>query len=91
MDHYGRGNERFNTYNGNQMDPRGYSPSPQVSYGNNGPSGASTPSYSVDYNMPPTGQHGRQPYPAWTTDIQTPLSKEEVKNIFLYLITKFGF
>jgi 1,3-beta-glucan synthase len=92
MDYYGRGDERY-TYNESQMGGRGYRPpSSQISYGGNRSSGASTPNYGMDYNnVLPAGQRSREPYPAWTSDAQIPLSKEEVEDIFLDLTAKFGF
>ncbi|KAG8836815.1 1,3-beta-D-glucan synthase [Serendipita sp. 400] len=33
----------------------------------------------------------REPYPAWTSERQIPLSKEEIEDIFLDLTQKFGF
>jgi 1,3-beta-glucan synthase len=46
----------------------------------------------MDYgNVLPAGQRSREPYPAWTSDAQIPLSKEEVEDIFLDLTAKFGF
>ncbi|KAK4966034.1 1,3-beta-D-glucan synthase, partial [Elasticomyces elasticus] len=91
MDYYGRGDERYNSYNEGQG--RGYRPpSSQVSYGGNRSSGASTPVYGADYtNALPPGQRSREPYPAWTSDAQIPLSKEEIEDIFLDLTAKFGF
>ena len=93
MDYYGRGDERYNSYNEGQGGGRGYRPpSSQVSYGGNRSSGASTPNYGMDYgNVLPAGQRSREPYPAWTSDAQIPLSKEEVEDIFLDLTAKFGF
>ena len=93
MDYYGRGDERYNSYNGGQMGGQGYRPpSSQISYGGNRSSGASTPIYGMDYNnVLPAGQRSREPYPAWTSDAQIPLSKEEVEDIFLDLTAKFGF
>ena len=90
MDYYGRGDERYNSYNDGQ---RGYRPpSSQISYGGNRSSGASTPVYGMEYgNVLPSGQRSREPYPAWTSDAQIPLSKEEVEDIFLDLTAKFGF
>ncbi|UZP45421.1 hypothetical protein NXS19_013233 [Fusarium pseudograminearum] len=90
MDYYGRGDERYNSYNDGQ---RGYRPpSSQISYGGNRSSGASTPNYGMDYgNALPPGQRSREPYPAWTSDAQIPLSKEEIEDIFLDLCSKFGF
>ena len=85
MDYYGRGDERYNSYNEGQN--RGYRPpSSQVSYGGNRSSGASTPIYGMDYtNALPAGQRSREPYPAWTADAQIPLTKEEIEDIFLDL------
>jgi 1,3-beta-glucan synthase len=90
MDYYGRGDER---YNDGQNGARGYRPpSSQISYGGNRSSGASTPNYGMDYsNVLPAGQRSREPYPAWTSDAQIPLSKEEIEDIFLDLTAKFGF
>ncbi|KAF2444009.1 glycosyltransferase family 48 protein [Karstenula rhodostoma CBS 690.94] len=86
MDYYGRGDERYNSYNG------GRPPSSQVSYGGNRSSGASTPVYGMDYtNALPAGQRSREPYPAWTTEAQIPCTKEEIEDIFLELTVKFGF
>ncbi|KAK3376613.1 glycosyltransferase family 48 protein [Lasiosphaeria ovina] len=93
MDYYGRGDERVNSYNEGPGGARGYRPpSSQISYGGNRSSGASTPNYGMDYgNVLPAGQRSREPYPAWTSDAQIPLSKEEVEDIFLDLTAKFGF
>ncbi|OAX82574.1 1,3-beta-glucan synthase component FKS1 [Emergomyces africanus] len=93
MDYYGRGDERYNSYNESQMGGRGYRPpSSQISYGANRSSGASTPVYGLDYgNALTAGQRSREPYPAWTSDAQIPLSKEEIEDIFLDLVNKFGF
>ena len=93
MDYYGRGDERYNGYHDGQPGSRGYRPpSSQISYGANRSSGASTPNYGMDYgNVLPAGQRSREPYPAWTSDAQIPLSKEEVEDIFLDLTAKFGF
>ncbi|KAH9904559.1 glycosyltransferase family 48 protein [Xylariomycetidae sp. FL2044] len=93
MDYYGRGDERYNSYHEGEMGGRGYRPpSSQLSYGGNRSSGASTPNYGMDYgNALPSGQRSREPYPAWTSDAQIPLSKEEVEDIFMDLASKFGF
>jgi 1,3-beta-glucan synthase len=89
MDYYGRGDEQ---YNDSQADRGFRPPSSQISYGGNRSSGASTPNYGMDYNnVLPAGQRSREPYPAWTSDAQIPLSKEEVEDIFLDLTAKFGF
>jgi 1,3-beta-glucan synthase len=73
-------------------DRRGYGrpPSSQISYGGNRSSGASTPIYGMDYQAG-FGSNSREPYPAWTTDNQIPLSKEEIEAIFNELQSKFGF
>ncbi|KAK9854006.1 Glycosyl transferase [Penicillium brevicompactum] len=96
MDYYGRGDERYNSYTDSQYGGRGgygyRPPSSQISYGANRSSGASTPVYGMDYgNALPAGQRSREPYPAWSSDAQIPLSKEEVEDIFLDLVNKFGF
>ncbi|KAJ4292915.1 1,3-beta-D-glucan synthase [Collariella sp. IMI 366227] len=93
MDYYGRGDEQYSGYNDGQTGGRGYRPpSSQISYGGNRSSGASTPNYGMDYgNVLPAGQRSREPYPAWTSDAQIPLSKEEIEDIFLDLTAKFGF
>jgi len=94
MDYYGRGDERYNSYHEGQTGGRGYRPpSSQISYGGNRSSGTSTPVYGgMDYTSAlPAGQRSREPYPAWTSDAQIPLSKEEVEDIFLDLTAKFGF
>ena len=93
MDYYGRGDERYNSYGDGGTGGRGYRPpSSQISYGGNRSSGASTPVYGMDYmNALPAGQRSREPYPAWTSDAQIPLSKEEIEEIFLDLTAKFGF
>ncbi|XXH01182.1 hypothetical protein Hte_007536 [Hypoxylon texense] len=92
MDYYGRGDERYSGYDNGYGGNRGYRPpSSQVSYGGNRSSGASTPNFGMDYGNLPNGQRSREPYPAWTSDAQIPLSKEEVEDIFLDLTNKFGF
>jgi 1,3-beta-glucan synthase len=92
MDYYGRGDERYQSGYDSQGG-RGYRPpSSQISYGGNRSSGASTPVYGMEYgNALPAGQRSREPYPAWTSDGQIPLSKEELEDIFLDLTAKFGF
>ncbi|KAK4231941.1 1,3-beta-glucan synthase component-domain-containing protein [Podospora fimiseda] len=92
MDYYGRGDERYDSQYDGQAN-RGYRPpSSQISYGGNRSSGASTPNYGMDYGAAAqASQRSREPYPAWTSDAQIPLSKEEVEDIFLDLTAKFGF
>ncbi|KAF3911614.1 hypothetical protein AA313_de0200895 [Arthrobotrys entomopaga] len=90
MDYYGRGDERYNSYQ--EDGRRGYRPaSSQVSYGGNRSSGASTPNYAIDYNSLPLGQRSKEPYPAWSAENQIPVSKEEIEDIFMDLTAKFGF
>lgn len=93
MDYYGRSDERYNSGYDGQAGGRGYRPpSSQISYGGNRSSGASTPNYGMEYNnVLPAGQRSREPYPAWTSDAQIPLSKEEIEDIFMDLTAKFGF
>ncbi|KAI5282163.1 1,3-beta-D-glucan synthase, partial [Ascosphaera acerosa] len=103
MDYYGRGgDDRYNSYADSQAGggagggpggARAYRPpSSQVSYGANRSSGASTPVYGMDYNtVLPAGQRSREPYPAWTTEAQVPVTKEEIEDIFLDLTNHFGF
>ncbi|KAJ6051269.1 hypothetical protein N7460_001803 [Penicillium canescens] len=95
MDYYGRGDDQYNSYTDSQYGRGGYGyrpPSSQISYGANRSSGASTPVYGMDYgNALPAGQRSREPYPAWSADAQIPLSKEELEDIFLDLVNKFGF
>ena len=93
MDYYGRGDERYHSGYESQGGARGYRPpSSQISYGGNRSSGASTPVYGIEYgNALPAGQRSREPYPAWTSEAQIPLSKEEIEDIFLDLTAKFGF
>ncbi|KAI6368044.1 hypothetical protein MCOR25_004727 [Pyricularia grisea] len=90
-EYYGRGDERYNSYNDGQA--RGFRPpSSQISYAGNRSSGASTPNYGMDYgNGHAALARSREPYPAWTSDAQIPLSKEEVEDIFIDLTSKFGF
>ena len=52
-----------------------------------GISESSTPTF-FDHNGVPTI---REPYPAWSSERQIPLSKEEIEDIFLDLTQKFGF
>ncbi|KAL4934026.1 1,3-beta-glucan synthase component-domain-containing protein [Aspergillus undulatus] len=93
MDYYGRGDERYNSYTDSQYG-QGYGyrpPSSQVSYGGNRSSGASTPVYGMNYGNLPAGSRSREPFPAWASDGQVPVSKEEVEDIFIDLVNKFGF
>ncbi|KAF7550323.1 hypothetical protein G7Z17_g5807 [Cylindrodendrum hubeiense] len=39
----------------------------------------------------PTTSRMREPYPAWSSDNNVPISKEEIEDIFLDLTAKFGF
>ncbi|KAI9833809.1 MAG: 1,3-beta-D-glucan synthase [Phylliscum demangeonii] len=92
LDYYGRGDERYNSYAEGPPGGRARPASSQLSYGANRSSGASTPIYGMEYpNVLPAGQRSREPYPAWTSDAQIPLSKEEIEDIFMDLTAKFGF
>lgn len=91
MDYYGRGDDRYNSYDNSHLGRAYRPPSSQLSYANRS-SGASTPVYGLDYgNVLPQGQRSREPYPAWSADSQIPLSKEEIEETFLDLVNKFGF
>lgn len=48
---------------------------------------SSTPTF-MDYGVP---AGAREAYPAWSSERQIPLSKEEIEDIFLDLTQKFGF
>lgn len=95
MDYYGRGDDRYNSYADSQYGGNMYGyrpPSSQFSYAAGRSSGASTPIYGMDYgNALPAGQRSREPYPAWASDAQIPVSKEEIEDIFIDLVNKFGF
>ena len=52
-----------------------------------GISESSTPTFVDSNGMPAV----REPYPAWSSERQIPLSKEEIEDIFLDLTQKFGF
>lgn len=68
------------------------SASSQMSYGGNRSSGASTPIYGLDnQNGIPPISASREPYPAWTSANQIPITKEEIEDIFIDLANKFGF
>jgi len=89
MDDYGSGND---CYNENQSDLEGYGQSSsQFDYGENGGmSGNSTSNYGIGYNDQGL-RNPHEPYPAWSSDKQIPISKEEIEDIFLDLTAKFGF
>ncbi|PLW44128.1 hypothetical protein PCANC_13795 [Puccinia coronata f. sp. avenae] len=61
-------------------------------------SGSSTPTAYDSYGYPSSGTTGpdpysrlREAYPAWSSDSQIPLSKEEIEDVFIDLANKFGF
>lgn len=55
-------------------------------------SGTSTPAYGMDYSQAfQAVERSKEPYPAWTSDAQIPISKEEIEDIFIDLTSKFGF
>lgn len=106
MDYYGRNDNRGmnylpqssmdytdDGYSGYSQQPgmQGYrGASSQMSFAGNRSSGASTPIYGLDYNMAGAAR-SREPYPAWTTDNQIPVTKEEIEDVFIDLTNKFGF
>ncbi|KAF4984984.1 hypothetical protein FDECE_16922 [Fusarium decemcellulare] len=70
-----------------RRDAGPYSTTTSEVFGDNG---------STDYdgefiNYPPVAQRSREPYPAWATDSDIPISAEEIEEIFLDLTSKFGF
>ncbi|KTB17025.1 1,3-beta-glucan synthase component GSC2 [Nakaseomyces glabratus] len=80
-----------------QNNQANYTPS-QLSYSNNGMgsngmnmSGSSTPVYgnydpnAIAMTLP------NDPYPAWTADPQSPVSIEQIEDVFIDLTNKFGF
>jgi len=86
--------EEFNNYHESEVaGPNHQAASSQYYYEEDRSSGASTPAYGMDYNRNnlPTGQRSKEPYPAWCSESQIPLSKEEIEDIFIDLTAKFGF
>ena len=70
----------------NDVYPQRYEPSSEsLGAPRMGVSESSTPTI-VDF-----GGGARDAYPAWSTERQIPLSKEEIEDIFLDLTQKFGF
>jgi 1,3-beta-glucan synthase len=55
-----------------------------------GSSGRTTPNFGMGYSdvVPP---RSLEPYPAWSSDAQIPISKEEIEDIFMDLTSKLGF
>jgi 1,3-beta-glucan synthase len=58
----------------------------------------SAPTAYDSYGYPSSGTTGpdpysrlREAYPAWSSDSQIPLSKEEIEDVFIDLANKFGF
>lgn len=49
----------------------------------------SSAQYASNYGDGPSG--GSEPYPAWSSSRQIPMSTEEIEDIFLDLTQKFGF
>ena len=69
----------------NDVYPQRYEPSSESLAAPRMVSESSTPTI-VDF-----GGGARDAYPAWSTERQIPLSKEEIEDIFLDLTQKFGF
>ncbi|PMD40899.1 glycosyltransferase family 48 protein [Hyaloscypha variabilis F] len=84
-------NDQYYGYSENETTGADYSnyPPSQVSYGPEGYSGRTTPANERPYGTLP--HLSRELYPAWASDSDIPLSKEEVEDIFLDLTAKFGF
>jgi 1,3-beta-glucan synthase len=86
--HDGR-NDGYYGYREHQTSGADYNyPPSQVSYGPEGYSGRTSPVSGVPYGH---SKISREPYPAWNSDSDIPISKEEVEDIFLDLTAKFGF
>ncbi|KAL7412625.1 glucan synthase [Mrakia frigida] len=66
----------------------GYAPSVDSYAGQEPPSRSGTPTYSESH-----AGHARasEPYPAWTSESNIPLSKEEIEDVLIDLSNKFGF
>ncbi|KAL6411619.1 1,3-beta-glucan synthase [Ilyonectria robusta] len=89
-EHYGSDQARFDEFDGMHDDgdangyAHGYSPSVRTSNVSSNP--------TMDYtNTFPAGTSTKEPYPAWASDGNVPISKEEIEDIFLDLTAKFGF
>ncbi|AQZ09544.1 GSC2 (YGR032W) and FKS1 (YLR342W) [Zygosaccharomyces parabailii] len=69
-----------------------YTPS-QMSFGEPGSSGASTPIYGGEGYDPQAIAMAlpNEPYPAWTADNQSPVTIEQIEDIFIDLTNKLGF
>ncbi|EDO15984.1 hypothetical protein Kpol_499p12 [Vanderwaltozyma polyspora DSM 70294] len=69
-----------------------YTPS-QVSYGDPNSSGTSTPIYGgMNYDPNAIAMTlPNDPYPAWTADNQSPVSIEQIEDVFIDLTNRFGF
>lgn len=69
-----------------------YTPS-QMSYGEPRSSGASTPIYGGEGYDPAAIAMAlpNEPYPAWTADSQSPVTIEQIEDVFIDLANKFGF
>lgn len=85
-----RFNDFTGTYDQDAADANSYahghsiSPS-QASFG--APSNSGT----MDYPNHLSSRRFKEPYPAWASDDNVPVSKEEIEDVFLDLTAKFGF
>ncbi|KAK7417280.1 1,3-beta-D-glucan synthase [Neonectria punicea] len=91
---YDSDQRRFDEFDGmhdnGEAGSHDYSRSPsQASFG----AGASNASsrFPMEYSGGLSSSRMREPYPAWASDANVPISKEEIENIFLDLTAKFGF
>ncbi|CCE65261.1 hypothetical protein TPHA_0K01270 [Tetrapisispora phaffii CBS 4417] len=74
---------------GNNMGQ--YTPS-QVSYGDPNATGTSTPIYGEGYDPNYVAMTlPNDPYPAWTADSQSPVTIEQIEDVFIDLTNRFGF
>ncbi|QLG70908.1 hypothetical protein HG535_0A08540 [Zygotorulaspora mrakii] len=82
------GTPGYDSYAGNGQ----YTPS-QMSYGEPRSSGASTPIYGGEGYDPAAIAMPlpNEPYPAWTADNQSPVTIEQIEDVFIDLTNKFGF
>lgn len=82
------GTPGYDSYAGNGQ----YTPS-QMSYGDPRSSGASTPIYGGEGYDPAAIAMAlpNDPYPAWTADNQSPVTIEQIEDIFIDLANRFGF
>lgn len=86
------GTPGYDSYAGTPGTAGQYTPS-QMSYGDPRSSGASTPIYGGEGFDPSAVAMAlpNDPYPAWTADSQSPISIEQIEDVFIDLTNRFGF